>query len=143
MGQFNELIPELRAFASALVDLAGRAGLSPRVTSTIRSRTQQSRLYRAYLAGRRRYPAAPPGTSAHEYGAALDLVVTPYDALYELGELWQSWGGIWSPKDDIHFEYPGWQSAALENYQPGLTEELGRLSGGVVGGHPLQETVFN
>jgi hypothetical protein len=69
-------------------------------------------------------------------------VVTPYDALWELGELWQSWGGTWGESDAIHFEYPGWQRLALANYQPGLTEELGRLSGGVVGGHPLQETVF-
>jgi hypothetical protein len=51
---------------------------------------------------------APPGTSAHEYGEAFDVVVEPFDALADLGGLWQSWGGTWGAQNDpVHFELPG------------------------------------
>ncbi len=76
----DELSPDLAPFARDLVDAAGVAGLQPRITSTVRTRSQQGRLYRGYLANPgRAYPVAPPGYSAHEYGEAFDLVVTPMD----------------------------------------------------------------
>jgi|SRR5258707_11892345 len=105
---FDDLSPDLVDFARALVDAAGAAGLQPRVTSTLRTRSQQGRLYRSFLANPgRAYPVAPPGYSAHEYGEAFDLVVSPMEALADVGYTWQQWGGGWNPADAVHFELPG------------------------------------
>jgi hypothetical protein len=102
------LVPELRDYARALVDVAGRAGALPRVTSTRRTISQQTRLYARYLAGTAIYPVAFPGTSAHEYGEAFDLVITPMEWLSDLGQVWESWGGTWGgARDPVHFELPG------------------------------------
>jgi len=46
------------------------------------------------------YPVAKPGTSLHEAGLAVDLVS---DDNAWLGEVWQYWGGQWSPSDVVHF----------------------------------------
>jgi D-alanyl-D-alanine carboxypeptidase-like protein len=104
---FEDLIPELQEPARALVEAAGSAGLQPRVTSTRRSATQQARLYRRFLAGQAGFPVAPPGTSAHEFGWAFDMVTSPMEALADVGYTWQTWGGVWGPGDAVHFEYPG------------------------------------
>jgi hypothetical protein len=104
----EDLVPELSPFAKELVKEAGLARLQPRITSTRRSHFEQTRLYLRYLAGRALYPTAVPGTSAHEYGEAFDLIVTPYEFLQELGSLWASWGGTWGGAGDpVHFELPG------------------------------------
>lgn len=104
---FAGLIPEMRPFARALVDLASQYGLNPQVTSMRRSYSTQKRLYQRYLAGQAQFPAAPPGTSAHEFGYAMDMITTPFEALADLGEVWMQWGGLWGSNDVIHFEYPG------------------------------------
>lgn len=105
---FEDLIPELRPFAEQLLLAAGQAELHPRVTSTRRSHQAQVRLYRRYVSGLSPLPAAPPGQSAHEYGYAFDMVVTPFDALADVGYTWQTWGGVWGGQvDPVHFQYPG------------------------------------
>lgn len=98
-----------RPWARDLIDVASRAGVLPRVTSTLRSRSYQTRLYRDYLAGRNAYPVAPPGTSAHELGLAFDMVTSPMGALVDLGKVWEGWGGVWGGRfgDEVHFEFPG------------------------------------
>lgn len=107
-ASLDALLPELQPFARYLVEEAGAAGLQPRVTSTRRSHTEQARLYLRFLAGRAQYPTAVPGTSAHEYGEAFDVIVTPYEYLGELGRVWQEMGGTWGgSRDPIHFELPG------------------------------------
>ena len=104
----DALTPELRPFARALVDAAGVAELAPRVTSTRRSTFDQTRLYLSYLRGVHPYPVAFPGTSAHEFGEAFDMLVTPYDALADVGAFWQEMRGGWGgARDPIHFELPG------------------------------------
>lgn len=117
-ASINSLVPELRPYARALVDLAGKNGLQPRITSARRSHAEQTRLYRRYLAGLNPYPVAPPGSSAHEFGMAFDLVISPYDlALFkQLGQIWVSWGGVWGGafQDPIHFELPGFPHKAAE-----------------------------
>ncbi len=128
MGVFDQLDPDLADAASALVDAAGAAGLQPRVTSTIRTSSQQARLYRSFLANpRRAYPVAPPGYSAHEYGEAFDLVVSPIEALADVGYTWQQWGGGWNPQDAVHFELPGASERARQkgNEQEGSTGFIG------------------
>ena len=130
---FNELDPELAAAANDLVDAAGRAGLQPRVTSTVRTNSQQARLYRGYLANpARAYPVAPPGYSAYEYGEAFDLVVTPMEALADVGWTWQSWGGGWNPQDAVHFELPG--ASARAKLAGQRLEETAEGSTGIIGG---------
>ncbi len=117
-ASLNQLVAEMRPWARALVDLAGRAGLAPRVTSTRRSHSEQGRLYRSYLAGKNPYPVAPPGESAHEFGYAFDLAISPMtDAnLRDLGQVWTGWGGVWGGvfDDPIHFEFPGFPHAAIQ-----------------------------
>jgi hypothetical protein len=116
--EFASLVPEIRPFGEALLAQAGAAGLLPRVTSTLRSYSDQQELYRRYVAGISPYPAAPPGASAHEYGLAFDMDVVPHSALADLGALWQSWGGGWGgARDPVHFELPGASAAALAAYQ--------------------------
>jgi len=121
-ASLNALIPELRPFARALVTLAGNAGVQPRVTSTLRSHTEQARLYRRFLAGQNPYPVAPPGSSAHEYGYAFDMVTSAMDPqdLADLGQVWKSWGGVWGGEfnDPIHFEYPGFTVRAPRSNAP-------------------------
>jgi hypothetical protein len=134
---FDELNPDLADFARALVDAAGAAGLLPRVTSTLRTRSQQARLYRGYLANPgRAYPVAPPGYSAHEYGEAFDLVVTPMEALADVGYTWQQWGGGWNPADAVHFELPGAserakQRGAAQQKSPFLVELVSSIPFGL------------
>jgi hypothetical protein len=36
------------------------------------------------------------------------MLVTPYEALEDVGATWESWGGTWGgAPDPIHFELPG------------------------------------
>lgn len=114
MISLSALIPQLQPFAQALINAASQAGMSPRVTSTRRSTAEQARLYRRYLAGQSQYPVAPPGTSAHEFGYAFDMIVNYAEYLPQLGQLWQSWGGVWGGafNDPIHFEFPGFPKQA-------------------------------
>jgi D-alanyl-D-alanine carboxypeptidase len=101
-GALAELVPSLRLAAQALL----RQAREPvRVTSVRRSTTRQAQLYRDYLAGKSRYPAAPPGTSYHEFGRAFDLDTSDRE-LARLGRIWESWGGTWGARfhDPIHFQ---------------------------------------
>lgn len=113
MTSLDALDPAIRDAAKELIRAAGAAGLQPRVTSTLRTFSEQQRLYRAYLAGTSKFPAAPPGTSAHEFGAAFDVVLNDSSYLSELGGIWESWGGVWGGRfhDEIHFEAPGFSHA--------------------------------
>jgi hypothetical protein len=106
-SSINDLVPELVDAANALLRAASAAGLQPRITSTIRTNAEQTRLYRRFLAGNQSYNVAPPGQSAHEYGLAFDLVVSPLSALEDVGRYWLDLGGGWSNFDAVHFEYPG------------------------------------
>lgn len=108
-GSIYTLIPEMQPFARQLIQVAANAGMNPRVTSTRRSTAEQARLYQRYVAGQSEYPVAPPGTSAHEFGFAMDMIVSYAEWLNQLGTVWTSWGGVWGGafNDPIHFEFPG------------------------------------
>lgn len=85
-----------------LYRVAESEGLRPRITSTRRTRAQQVRLYRRYLAGLQPYPVARPGTSPHERGLAIDMVSRDNETL---GRWWRSQGGRWlGPRDPVHFD---------------------------------------
>ena len=103
---------------AALPDLAramASIGIKLTVTSAVRSRAEQARLYRA-LAGRG--AVAPPGKSKHQYGRAVDIRLTPatvgrwpfrQDSYEIAGEYWEELGGKWGGRfkplaDAVHFE---------------------------------------
>ena len=117
----SDLIVELQPFAEALVNLGAQAGVYPRITSTLRARAQQQRLYRAFLRGETHYPVAPPGTSAHEFGYAFDMIADTTENLHDLGSVWTQWGGIWSPSDEVHFEYPGFVKPSVPVEVPAVS----------------------
>ena len=105
------LAEPLRPWAEWIVALADWSGAQPRVTSTTRTHAKQQSLYDAYVAGRSRYPAARPYTSAHEYGYALDMVIDDRNARDAIASAWVSAGGVHGGEEDpIHFEFPNWKN---------------------------------
>src|SRR5206468_8612487 len=106
-ARLDLLDPKIRDAARALVDAASAARLQPRVTSTLRSHSEQVRLYRRYLAVGAGFPVAPPGESAHEYGLAFDLVVSPMEGRAVVGYHWQTGGGGCNPGIALSFYYLG------------------------------------
>src|SRR6266852_6308702 len=117
-ASLDGLVDELRDAARELDAAVSRAGISGRFTSTYRSRAEQERLYRAYLAGRNPFPVAPPGFSAHEYGEAFDYLVSPAQYQTDVGETWVDWGGEWGGAADmVHFELPGASARAIARGQ--------------------------
>lgn len=80
---------------------ARRKGIELIITSGLRTRGQQQRLWENRAANR--YPVARPGTSDHEKGIAFDAVAVPRKRQRELGHLWQHMGGEWSTRDEVHF----------------------------------------
>ncbi len=134
----NDLIPDLQPYAHALVNAAAQARLLPRVTSTLRSSTEQQRLYRRYQQGMATFPVAPPGTSAHEFGEAFDLVVSPFEALVDVGAFWQSMGGTWGgQRDPVHFELPGASVAHRRASPSPYTHTVAMAVDIIIGFNPL------
>ena len=80
------------------------------ITSAERSSTKQAKLYQDWIRGRSRIPAAPPGSSLHEFGLALDMArigIDPIgDPLLEyLGQLWEYYGlRHGGARDPVHFQ---------------------------------------
>lgn len=114
------LDPRFRPYAERFILHLRNHGYSVFVTSTYRSNKVQRGLYRDYLAGRRKLPAAPPGQSSHQRGLAFDALVNDYNPDLPLssptaagqrlaGAIWERLGGRWGgrfshPPDPVHFE---------------------------------------
>jgi len=99
------LHPTLRTIARNIPRVAASWGFNARVTSGFRSRALQAKLYREYIEGRAPYVVAPPGTSIHEKGLALDVVSNDTDSLVSLlTSAGLSWAG---PSDPVHFTLSG------------------------------------
>jgi hypothetical protein len=100
-ARLDDLHPGFQPWARWLLSLYPQA----QVTSTKRSHEEQAALYAAYRRGESRYPALPPGRSAHERGTAIDIYAPP-DVLEQLGQIWQQAGGRWGGPigDPIHFD---------------------------------------
>lgn len=96
-GWTSGLQPWLRPYAEYLV----RHFPGVRVTSVYRSYSDQLTLY--LNRSRNKYPVARPGQSYHQYGRAWDMT-GPSASLQAAGAIWRSWGGTWSPSDEIHFQ---------------------------------------
>jgi peptidoglycan LD-endopeptidase CwlK len=87
-----------------------RRGFNPQVTSGLRSRASQAKLYDDYIHGRSKLPAAPPGRSAHEYGLAIDVWAGNGQQAAMMALL-KSWGGELVANDAPHVQYPGYRKA--------------------------------
>lgn len=101
------LLPEnvrhsLIAFRKELNDL----GIRSQITSTVRSSAKQQRLYSLFKQGLTNYPVAPPGRSLHEYGKAVDMVITPTSQLPLAATVGRQYGFKWAgERDKVHFSY--------------------------------------
>jgi len=87
-------------------------GIETEVTSAGRTSAEQRRLYELYKAGRGN-PAASPGTSAHEYGLAVD-VSSIYGSRHQHQQYVIAvfrWLGLATPypHEPWHFEVPDWR----------------------------------
>jgi hypothetical protein len=98
----------VRPIAEWFVRELERAGVTVTVTSTRRSVAEQRRLYKAYIEGRSKYPAAPPGQSTHGSGLAFDLHLDP-PVYASAGAVWERLGFTWGGRfnDEIHFDFRG------------------------------------
>lgn len=118
------LHPDLRARAEWCLKVASQAGIPVTVTSVKRTWANQVKLYENFQQCRRRglypsaaslspgmsckYPANPPGESAHEFGLAWDSWVPAthqddWDAI-------RRYAGFRVPENDrIHAELPNWR----------------------------------
>jgi len=123
-ASLNGLVPEMQKAARELDAGVHASGLQGRFTSTLRTYAEQKRLFDRYQRGEAEFPAAPPGTSAHEYGYAFDYVVSPWDYQEDVGAAWESgWeyfeGGTWGgSKDPVHFEDANWKLLAPQIVKP-------------------------
>lgn len=125
------LDPDLAQGARELLQACAAARLQATITSTLRTLREQTFLYNRYVAGKSPLPAAPPGHSAHEYGWAFDMVVSPREYQRDVGLAWEEyWGGVWGghKKDPVHFELPG---ASQQAWQIG--ESQGQRAAPAVG----------
>lgn len=97
-SSLSGLQPWLRPWAEQLVRIGGQ---HVRITSVYRSWGEQLKLWLTRY--KNPYPVAPPGRSMHNLGRAWDMT-GDRRVLHYLGAVWKSWGGTWSPSDEIHFE---------------------------------------
>ena len=73
-----------------------------RLTSGRRTRKVQRELWEMWVRGESDLPAAPPGTSKHEFGLAADLVTDDLEAAVRAARaVGLRWGGR---RDPVHFE---------------------------------------
>jgi hypothetical protein len=100
-------------------------GKTVEVTSAVRDSAKQAELYQAYVEGRSKFPAAPPGTSKHERGLAVDISQAVADDMDRMGLLKKY--GLSRPvaNDPVHLEVSAANGAILSGpasgYKPNLT----------------------
>ena len=99
----------LRPAAAFALNWARKNGVQVIVTSVRRDRKKQLRLYQRFVRGESRFPAAPPGTSAHEYGLAWDSFVS--DELVPWWTAVRQAVGFQVPSNDwVHAQAPNWET---------------------------------
>jgi len=97
---------EVRIAVNRARSAARAQGFQLVVTSTKRTRLEQQTLFDQFQLGNRRFPVAPPGTSRHEIGLAIDGVAIPADRLPDLVVIMRSVGFKWAGPDDfVHFDF--------------------------------------
>jgi len=112
MADLLNVHPEVRRRFDLLAQSLRRSGFKVQVTSGYRSIAEQRRLFERRQRGEHPLPVATPGCSQHNYGRAIDAVVTP-DASSFLDGLARAFGLEWAgPADPVHF---GAESFAVWN----------------------------
>lgn len=107
-GKLAQVNGELAARVRQMASMLEGQGIRIRVSSGLRSTAQQAALYAARASNPN--PVAPPGTSKHERGLAVDVVPVSggASAVNAIGVAGESvgliWGGRWKRKDNPHFE---------------------------------------
>ena len=106
---FNDLQPDVqRALMGAASQYLEQTGKKLTLNSAHRTREKQQELYDAYVArGKTGMPVAPPGTSSHESGRAIDIEQGKNDKV-AIGALNNA--GLFQtvmPKDPVHFTPQG------------------------------------
>src|SRR6267142_4279854 len=86
ISQYAGLHPYVRERFQRMRAIMASLGFPVIMTSGRRSTRLQASLYADWIAGRRKYPAAPPGRSLHERGLAFDIY-TPGEGLAVAREL--------------------------------------------------------
>lgn len=115
------LHPEFQSICINFLNLCESQGILLQIYSGTRTLLEQDALYKGYLAHRLPYPAARPGQSYHNYGLAIDVIVTnnknprDLDSLKRASliakSLGMEWGGSWTStrfagyKEIHHFQY--------------------------------------
>lgn len=93
---------QVRPIARLHQDTMAQLGVATTITSTLRTHAKQTALYRKR--GTSRYPAAAPGTSQHEFGAAYDLAATDPRQQRLVQRVGRELGMISPDNDPIHFQ---------------------------------------
>ena len=95
-------------------------GKTATITSGVRDREKQERMYNEWVAGGRKgKPVAPPGKSKHETGNAVDISEADANAMDRLGLLKRY--GLDRPVagDPVHVQLAG----PVDNYKPQVAQE--------------------
>ena len=121
-GVSSDLAQALQMAATEYKQVTGK---TVEVTSAVRDSAKQAELYQAYVSGKSRFPAAPPGTSKHERGLAVDISQAVADDMDRMGLLKKY--GLSRPvaNDPVHLEVSAANGAILSGpmsgYKPNLT----------------------
>lgn len=103
------LVPAFRERVEWGLSYAEAYGASLTVTSGKRSSQEQRRLYELFKAGKG-HPANAPGTSAHEFGLAVDVAADDPRWYPSLHSLWRALGlAVPYSREPWHVEVPNWQ----------------------------------
>ena len=114
-----------RALQQAAAEYNQITGKTVEVTSAVRDSAKQAELYEAYVSGKSKFPAAPPGSSKHERGLAVDISQAVADDMDRMGLLKKY--GLSRPvaNDPVHLEVSAANGAVLSGpmsgYRPNLT----------------------
>lgn len=121
MATYDNVLPGVAARGRELQRLFRQyTGRQLILTSGYRDEDKQQQLYEDYREGRSRIPAAPPGTSAHGWGLALDFSVgRPYPQDREYWEFYWRLArhlgfhalGAYDPP---HIEVKNWRAVAQQ-----------------------------
>src|SRR5260370_33948088 len=77
----RDLAPHTRPKVSAWLASLRDAGVQGQITSTHRSRLEQTRVWKRFVSGQSILPAAPPGRSKHAVGLPIDILFPPAEGL--------------------------------------------------------------
>ena len=114
------------ALVAALTQAVTAYGKPITITSGVRSKEEQQKLYDDWISGKSKFPAAKPGNSKHERGNAVDISLADADALASGGYLKAAGLGRPVDGDPVHIQQVSAANGAIlsgpsSGYKPNLT----------------------